>query len=71
MSGRRHPDSAVPAGRAANDNGDPAKRIFARIFENQAARASSSYERAVKLKLAEKTREIAGTRGAETGDHAK
>lgn len=52
----------------ANDNGAP-MILFARVFERQAARATSPYER--NLKLAEKARELAGTRGAEAGDHAE
>ncbi|MDE0147872.1 MAG: hypothetical protein OYG32_09960 [Rhodospirillaceae bacterium] len=45
--------------------------LFARVFERQAARATSPYERNLKLKLAAKARELAGTRGAEAGDHAE
>lgn len=54
----------------ANDNGAP-MILFAKVFERQAARATSPHERAVKLKLAAKARELAGTRGAEGGDHAE
>lgn len=59
MSGRRHPDPAAPAGRAANENGEPMS-LFAKVFERQAARAPTPHARAVKQRLAERAKELAG-----------
>ena len=64
MTGRRDVDSAKPTSRVvgpvpANDNGEPMS-LFAKVFERQAERAPTPHARAVKKRLAERAKELAG-----------